>query len=554
MLPIPRITRTDLLALLLLIVSVAFPRVTWAEAENAWTFIEAWRTFRYDLDSSIPGEHGEVLLIERLEPRERWLVRDGLRLSSNPLVIARLARRAASVGDRTAIAALRHALKGVSDDNARRVVERALLRLGDEELRQRLVQRLRKGSSPERWEAAATLASAGKKAIPALRTAMADEDDLTKIAAASALASLGEKRAKKLLGKLLSSPNRYLRLEAAHALALADDPRSLPVLQERLDLPGGERTRLARSIGRVGKAQDRERLLQVYRSLARGRSKELRSQLLHAIGEITLRMELRELAPRITSEEGADLHEGLRHVWLEELGRAVAAGAKSRETMANAVRENSERALLKETPVAQQRRQARAKLLLALLTTGELPSAPVPSLPSDSIAALRRAISSKSASARARMERFGAALALLERTGKQLGHERLAEPPEVRAVGLGAHRSVDGNLMTSWVAGEMAGPLRLELVHPGRVKRLHLIGGCIDSRSSYSEHARARTIKLSLDGRRVVEEQLDDDSPYFQQVELPSGDIAQISLEIVDVYAGRRRDAPACISEIRLER
>lgn len=551
--PLLRIVRTDLLGVLL-VLSMALPRPARAEEENAWAFVEAWRTFRYDLDASIPGEHGEVLLIDRLEPSAPWLVRDGLRLSSNPLVIAKLAQTAATTGDTTAMPALRRALVGVSDDGARRVLERALLRLGDEELRSRLAQRLRKGASPERWEAAATLASAGKKAIPALRTAMADEDDLTKIAAASALASLGEKQANKLLAELLSSPNRYLQLEAAHALALAGDPRSLPVLHDRLGLPGGDRPRLARSLGRVGKAQDRERLLQVYRALARGRSEELRSQLLHAIGEITLRSELAELEPQITPAESSDLRDGLRHAWLEELGRAVAKGAKTRESIANAVRESSESTLLKETPVAHQRRLAQAKLLLSLLTTGKLPSTPVPALPSDSIAELRRAINSKSASAKARMERFGAAVALLERVGKQLGHERLAEPPDVRAVGLGAHRTVDGNLMTSWVAGEMAGPLRLELNRPGSVRRLHLIAGCVDSRESYGEHARARTVRLTLDGRRVVEGQLVDGTPYFQHLDLPSGDIAQISIEVVDSYPGSRRGAPACISEIRLER
>jgi len=55
-----------------------------------------------------------------------------------------------------------------------------------------------------------------------------------------------------------------------------------------------------------------------------------------------------------------------------------------------------------------------------------------------------------------------------------------------------------------------------------------------------------------LDGRRVVEEQLEDANPYFQHVDLPAGDISEITFEVVDVYPGSRRDAPACISEIRL--
>ncbi len=521
------------------------------QAGDAWAFIEAWTTFRYDLDATAPGEHGQVLLIERLEPRPRWLVRDGLRLSQSARTLALLARRAARDGDAGAIPALRRALAQAPDPGTRRVLERTLIRLGDAELRDELADRLRRGSTPERWEAAATLAAAGDAATPILRAALADHDDQTRMAAASVLAAAGDNRARGMLGEQLDSPNPYRRLEAAHALARAGDPRAVTPLRDRLAQAGSDRGRVARSLGLVGKVPEREALIQAYRALPRGRSKALRRELLLAVGRITVRHELAELAPRISGAEAAD-HRDARDLWLEEIGRAVAKGAVARDAMARAIGESLESPLLKETPVAHQRRRGRTEPLIALLKTGELPPVPQVSLPEGSRAELLGRLRARGGEARERLARFGAALALLERLGAHLGHQELAEPPAVRAVGLGADRAVDGNLLTAWIAGEMSGPLRLDLVRPARVRSLHLMGGCVEDRTSYRRHARVKRLVVRLDGTRTVEGRLADDDPYFQRIDLPGAETSRITLEVAEVYPGEREGAPACIPEIRL--
>jgi hypothetical protein len=543
-----------LFAVSLVVFWLALPSAAHAEAsgEDAWIFFEAWSSFRNDLDATVPGEHGQVLLIERLEPGPAWLVHDALRLSRSARVIRRLARRVSRGGDGAAIPALRAALAEAPDLESRHAIERALSRLGDTDIQAELTERLRRGSTQERWDAAAALAAAGAKTAPILRTALTDDDAQTRLAAASILAAQQDRRATKLLGELLTSPNLSQRLEAAHALALAGDPRAIAPLSERFDLRGGDRERLARSLGRVGKSPERERLLNAYRVLPRGRSKALRGEILRSIGRITLRLELSEQARQILGDEEDDREEA-PGIWLEEIGRALAKGVTSGDQMASAVAESLERALYKETPVAHQHRRAAAGPLVVLLREGELPPLSRVALPEGAEGALRERLATRGGEARERLARFGAALVLLERLGARLGHPALAEPPALRPVGLGAARAVDGSYLTSWIAGEMAGPLRLDLIRPARPRRLLMINGCVDSRASYNDHARVKRVVLRLDGGQSIEGRFADDSPYFQAIDLHGDETSRITLEVAEVYPGRREGAPACVPEIRLD-
>lgn len=225
---------------------------------------------------------------------------------------------------------------------------------------------------------------------------------------------------------------------------------------------------------------------------------------------------------------------------------AVAGGAADRRSIAARVASSLEGPLSDETPAAFARRREAVRPLADLLSgRPSVTSPPAPGAPFD-LGASRAALAGRGGDPGARQARFQA-------VGERLGHGARAEPPAGRVVGLGAERAVDGNLLTSWVAGPMAGPLRLELPEPRRLDRLHLVGGCVESRASYRSHARVRRLELVLDGGATVAATLADRDPYFQTVELPGVETRRISLTVESVYPGERDGSPACIAELRLE-
>lgn len=522
-------------------------------ADDAWAFHEAWRTFRVDLDASVPGEHGQSMLIDHAEPGPQWLVRDAIRISRSAPIVSRLAHRAVTAGDAAAVPALRQALAGVTDARTRLLLERALVRLGDEQMQEQLGGRLERGSTTERWQAASSLVLAGAKAVPILVGALSAEDDQTRMAAASALVSLGDARGAKMLGEMLSGSDPYRQLEAAHALALAGDARAVPVLRDQLKRPGCDRGRLARSLGFVGTAPERDLLRSVLDALPGGGSQTVRLELFRALGRITMRVDLADLAPAFASlGEDPDDDGGVLGAWREALGRAAARGVVGRAPLARAVEEGLGSPQARESPVAFDSRRERVLPLVGLLTTGRIAPRLAASPRPGSVDVLLERLRVVGGDADDRIDRFAAALELLERTGERLGYPALSEPPEARAVGLGAGRAVDGNALTSWIAGEAAGALRLDLVRPLRARRLLLIGGCTDSRESFRRHARVSRLGVRLDGGPAIEGRLRDDDPWFQEVELPGSELSRVEIEVLEVHPGEQTDAPACIAEIRL--
>jgi hypothetical protein len=99
----------------------------------------------------------------------------------------------------------------------------------------------------------------------------------------------------------------------------------------------------------------------------------------------------------------------------------------------------------------------------------------------------------------------------------------------------------------------MTGHLRLELDRPRRLRALHLMGGCVDSRASYRAHGRVAEVRIRLDDRPPITGRLDDGDPYFQRVELGGAAARRVVVEVTEVHPGSRRGAPACIAELRLE-
>lgn len=521
--------------------------------DDDWTFIEAWRTFRYDLESTLPGEHGEGLLIERLHDEPPWLLRNSLRLARNPEVLSFLARRVSRRGDRLAIPALRQALGTTPSEASQRVLERALVRLGDDATLRTLSQRLHKGSPQIRREAANALGGTGQKAASILLAAMKSQDTQTILAAASALAGQGDRRAQKLLGEHLSSSGAYVRLEAAHALARAGDRRALPVLRKKLDRHGADRLRIIRSLGLVGGASERDLLVKTWTTLPKGQARAVHRELLLALGRIASRTTLKSVATHLGSlDEETDDDTGVRGAWLEALGWSETRGARDGAAYVAKLRESVESRFPGETPVAQQSRRQRVSRLIAILSgktaSPRRPSGVVPR------ATLEQWLGVKNPDdAKARILRFRAAVILLQQLGASGGYHRLADPPDAHPVGLGVERAVDGNLMTAWIAGSMAGPLRLDLPSSTRLKALHLINGCVDSERSFKAHARLKTVSITLGGGQTVTAKLVDGDPSFQRVELPSKSVDQITIAVTATYPGKAPTSPACVAEVRLE-
>jgi len=522
---------------------------------DQWTFLDAWSTFRGDLDATLPGEHGEVLLIERLHGLPPWLLRTGLRLATNPEVIKILARRAARQGDAKAVPALRRALEGTPNAACKHVVERAMVRLGDDAMISTLAKRLSQGTPQSRRETATTLGAAGPKATPILTSALESTDLQTRLAAASTLASQGSRPAQKLLGTMLSSPNEYARVEAAHALALAGDQRAIPPLREKLARQGADRLRVIRSLGLVGGSEERDLLVKTLSSLPRGRAKAARREILLALGRIATRTKLTTLESHLAAlDEGVDDVAGVSSAWLEAIGWADLRGARSQAAYVSKIRESIESPFPGETPMAHELRQQRVSRLLVVLTGAPNPGdgsvgagKAVPRATLEQWLAVRNP-----EEATERMQRFRAAVLLLTQLGEALGYDQRSDPPEATAVGLGAERALDGNLLTAWIAGSMAGPLRLDLPAARTLKALYVVNGCVDSRESFSRHARVKTLSIAL-GERTVTATLSDQTPALQRVALPPVATKRLILEVSSTYPGDRPEAPACIAEVRLE-
>lgn len=546
-------------ARLALILTILFPSYALSETANGhphgddWTFLKAWHTFRYEVDSTLPGEHGEVLLIEGLDGEPPWLLRNSLRLARNPKVLNFLARRVSRRGDALAIPALREALENTPNEASQPVLERALVSLGDDATLKTLSKRLYKGSPRMRREAAATLGGTGQKAGSLLVAAMKSPDTQTRLAAASALARQGDRRAQKLLGEHLSNPVPYTRAEAAHALARAGDRRALPVLREKLEHHGADRLRVIRSLGLVGGASERDLLARTRTTLSKGQAKAVRREILLALGRIASRTTLKSIAAHLDSlDEEPDDDTAIRGAWLEAIGWADTRGARDRAAYITKLRESVEARFPGETPVAQKSRRQRVSRLIAALegksTSPQRPHGAVPR------ATLEQWLGVKNPdNARARILRFRAAVTLLDQLGESGGYAQLADPPEAHPVGLGVERAIDGNLMTAWIAGSMAGPLRLDLPASIRLKAVHLINGCVDSQRSFETHARIKTARITAGEERAVTATLSDGDPSFQRITLPSRAFDQISIEVTATYPGVNPSSPACIAEVRLE-
>lgn len=511
---------------LLLMAMFVFPSSGFAQGsernEKAWAFFKAWHSFRLDVDSTLPGSHGKIYLVENLTEMPAWMVRDGLRVSRSRKSLAFFAQRASNAGDRQAIPALLQAHRSTPDKATKHRVECALVRLGDEETLEDLSQKLTNGGPEVKRDAAIALLAGNRKSRTLLTRALTNDDIHLKIAAASALIRQGHEKSRRILRKFSSSTNSFHRIEAAHTLALSGDNHALGLLKGKLIHSKTDRIRLIRSISWAGGKAEQKILQDMLSSLPEERFQRLRFELLAGLGRITLRGQFKSSEyPRNKLDAYRPLSD-FPQSWLISVGSSVYQGKGTREN------------LLKIAKMAEPHRNENAEN----------------KVPDDVL--LKRLNLKRQNDPENRIRRFDAAVVLLERYAGQLEYQNYADPPVVSPVGIGSERAFDGNFATAWIAGSMAGPLRIDLPQITTIRNLSVIGGCTDSGDSYREHARIKQLRIETKQGQVRYSELEDGNPYFQRVDLNGVRTDRITIEVTETYRGTRAKAPACISEIRI--
>lgn len=154
---------------------------------------------------------------------------------AEPAVVFASAEALAELGDPQAAGALREARARLGDGNAG-ALDHALARLGDEEARARLLAQLKANPEPTRLAAALALAELGElDAEPVLLGLMASTEAATKQRAPEVLRGLlrlGNPEAQKRLEGLLQNENEEARLSAAELLASVGDNRGQEVVEQ----------------------------------------------------------------------------------------------------------------------------------------------------------------------------------------------------------------------------------------------------------------------------------------------------------------------------------
>jgi hypothetical protein len=501
------------------------------QSVEAWAFLDAWRTFRYEVDASIEDER-VWLAVERLREQPDWLWRDALRLVTHDDAAEVLAQQANRRRDQQGIPPLRQ-LHGRQPLEA---VTEALVSLEDDATISQLLALVEKGAPRQQWRAARLLGQSGRAGRQALRRKLP-----LRAPVAAALAAHGDAQAQRWLRRELERPNLIRRIEAAHGLASAGDRRALPLLRQLVVRKAHNPHRVLRSLGLVGQLEDRHLLRSHWGALSAEQSPLLHEELHVTLGRLWL---------------GDYLGRGprkLRRAWAEPVGALVAQEITSPAAVMKALRQRltPHRGAVDDS-LSQKRH---LQHLLAHLQR-EPPLPPLPPLPTErTVEDLHTSLAlsrTQREEGSGRLARLDAALALLHLLGQRLGHKVLADPPNVRTAGLGADRAVDGNLLTSWVAGSGAKSLQLELPTARSVSALSVIGGCVTSRRSYLSHARVARVAVQTTPGRWHEGRLRDGDPYFQRIPLPPARTKQISIKVTGQYAGKVPDAPPCLAEVRL--
>jgi hypothetical protein len=116
--------------------------------------------------------------------------------------------------------------------------------------------------------------------------------------------------------------------------------------------------------------------------------------------------------------------------------------------------------------------------------------------------------------------------------------------------------AVDGRNETAWCAAKnpgAAGPLRLHLLEPRRIRALRIVPGYAKSQTAFLDNARVARLHIRADADPSVDVDLDD-RMEAQRILLPrqSGKVTVVDIWILGVRPGRSYQ-DVCISEIAVE-
>ncbi len=173
---------------------------------------------------TIGGERAVVPLVHAISDPE-------------PRVRSEAARGIAAIG-RPAVAKLAQRLTHIPPPEVRDSIVDTLVALGEGAVPETLD--MLQGSSPELWEAAATvLGRIGADAVPAIRSALGHADPEVRSHAIRAASQTGDVSLVPQLMSMVEDPNPRVAGEAIRALALLGDPRGAPAVVRALGSPDG---------------------------------------------------------------------------------------------------------------------------------------------------------------------------------------------------------------------------------------------------------------------------------------------------------------------------
>jgi len=167
------------------------------------------------------------------------------------------------IGDPQAVPALLQALKIEGNEGVRAWAAGALGEIGDPQAVPALLQALKDESKFVRGQAAAALAKIGAPAVPALLQALEDNDEDVRWRATAALGEIGDPQAIPTLLQALKEEEEIVRREAASYLGKIGDPQAVPALLQTLqDEDYYVRRQVAEVLGEIGDVQAVPALLQ----------------------------------------------------------------------------------------------------------------------------------------------------------------------------------------------------------------------------------------------------------------------------------------------------
>lgn len=426
-------------------------------AELGDAFVEGWLSLRRDMDSLSHGGVHPRLLDAWLAASPRFLLRDIVRLSSEPQVV---------------LAAAAQLAEGADD--------------ADRDLLAGLEQRhLGQPLAHLYW--ALRIDAGSTEAIERAGAGLADPRQAVQFEAARALAAAGNAKGRARLRKLAVSTTEQ-----------ADDA--------------------ARAIGAYGDNSDLGVLIRARKS--RGDSYALRAaagELMlrkHFPDHHAALLRFDPAGLRLITTGGQ------YDTWLDALGRAIKGGARTPKALIAGVEDQRRAAWPGDDPEIVRRRIAALIEFLAAVNARLKTSSPRPSWPGDYETARARlegeagiALEGPDAFA----ARVAAAIAVCAWTAERIGHQRLGPTtPGLRFITPGGARAADGNLATSFRFRDDP-RLVFELDVPTRVDQLWLARTCADGGGARA--GRIRVVGQHRSERWEREAALGE-TGYFERVDL----------------------------------